>query len=236
MVESLTAILSIVVINLVLSGDNAVVIGMASRSLSQENRRKAIVFGGAGAVGLRILFTALAARALLGIPYLQAIGGVLLVYIAYKLLRPQSDHGAVREAVSLREAIQTIILADLVMSLDNILAVAGAAQQDTRLLIFGLVLSIPIILFGSELVARLLGRFPAFLYFGALVLVHAAIEMILHDPALASRFFAHVWLLWEELALSLAITAAIVGIVRMLERTNGERDIRVAPTGADPLG
>jgi YjbE family integral membrane protein len=235
-VESLTAILSIVVINLVLSGDNAVVIGMASRSLSQENRRKAIVFGGAGAVGLRILFTALAARALLGIPYLQAIGGVLLVYIAYKLLRPQSDHGAVREAVSLREAIQTIILADLVMSLDNILAVAGAAQQDTRLLIFGLVLSIPIILFGSELVARLLGRFPAFLYFGALVLVHAAIEMILHDPALAGRFFAHVWQLWEELALSLAITAAIVGIVRMLERTNGERDIRVAPTGADPLG
>jgi YjbE family integral membrane protein len=235
-VESLSAVLSIVVINLVLSGDNAVVIGMASRSLSQENRRKAIVFGGAGAVGLRILFTALAAKALLGIPYLQAIGAVLLVYIAYKLLRPQSDHGAVREAVSLREAIQTIILADLVMSLDNILAVAGAAQQDTRLLIFGLVLSIPIILFGSELVARLLGRFPAFLYIGALVLVHAAVEMFLHDSALAGRFFTHVWQLWEELALSLAITAAIIGIVRMLERTNGARSIRVASTGADPLG
>ena len=236
MVESLTAVLSIVVINLVLSGDNAVVIGMASRSLSQENRRKAIVLGGAGAVGLRIFFTALAAKALLGIPYLQAIGGVLLVYIAYKLLRPQSDHGAVREAVSLREAIQTIILADLVMSLDNILAVAGAAQQDTRLLIFGLVLSIPIILFGSELVARLLGRFPAFLYIGALVLVHAAVEMTLHDSALAGRFFTHVWQLWEEVALSLAITAAIIGIVRMLERTNGARSIRVASTGADPLG
>jgi YjbE family integral membrane protein len=235
-VESLTAVLSIVVINLVLSGDNAVVIGMASRSLSQENRRKAIVFGGAGAVGLRILFTALAAKALLGIPYLQAIGAVLLVYIAYKLLRPQSDHGAVREAVSLREAIQTIILADLVMSLDNILAVAGAAQQDTRLLIFGLVLSIPIILFGSELVARLLGRFPAFLYIGAPVLVHAAVEMFLHDSALAGRFFTHVWQFWEELALSLAITAAIIGIVRMLERTNGARSIRVASTGADPLG
>jgi YjbE family integral membrane protein len=235
-VESLTAVLSIVVINLVLSGDNAVVIGMASRTLSQENRRKAIVLGGAGAVGLRILFTALAAKALLGVPYLQAIGGVLLVYIAYKLLRPQSDHGAIREAVSLREAIQTIIIADLVMSLDNILAVAGAAQQDTRLLIFGLVLSIPIILFGSELVARLLGRFPAFLYIGALVLVHAAVEMFLHDSALAGRFFTHVWQLWEEVALSLAITAAIIGIVRMLERTNGEQSIRVASTGADPLG
>jgi YjbE family integral membrane protein len=235
-VESLTAVLSIVVINLVLSGDNAVIIGMASRTLSQENRRKAIIYGGAGAVGLRILFTALAAKALLGIPYLQAIGGALLVYIAYKLLRPQVDHGAIKEAGSLREAIQTIIVADLVMSLDNILAVAGAAQEDIRLLIFGLLLSIPIILFGSELVARLLGRFPAFLYLGALVLVHAAIEMILHDPALAGRFFAHVWQLWEEIALSLAITVAIVAVVRLMERTNGARGIRVAPTGADPLG
>ena len=214
MVESLTAVLSIVIINLVLSGDDAVIIGMAARSLSQENRRKAIVFGGMGAVGLRILFTALAARALLGIPYLQAIGGVLLVYIAYKLLRPQVGHGAVREAGSLREAIQTIILADLVMSLDNILAVAGAAQEDTRLLIFGLVLSIPIILFGSELVARLLGRFPAFLYLGALVLVHAAVEMFLHDPALKGRFPVHEWQLWQELALSVAISIAIAGTPR----------------------
>jgi len=235
-VESLTAVLSIVVINLVLSGDNAVVIGMAARSLSQENRRKAIIFGGLGAVGLRILFTALAARALLGIPYLQTIGGVLLVYIAYKLLRPQVDHGAVKSAGSLREAIQTIILADLVMSLDNILAVAGAAQEDTRLLIFGLVLSIPIILFGSELVARLLGRFPAFLYLGAFVLVHAAVETVLHDPALEGRFPAHAWQLWQELALSLAITAVIAGVVRLLERTNGARSVRVAPTVADPHG
>ena len=164
MVESLTAILSIIIIDLVLSGDNAVVIGMAARSLSVENRRKAIIFGGAGAIGLRILFTALA-TVLLGIPYLQAIGGVLLFYIAFKLLRPQGDgHGEIKEAGSLREAIQTIILADVVMSLDNILAVAGAAHGDIRLLMFGLLLSIPIILFGSELVARLLGRFPAFLY------------------------------------------------------------------------
>ena len=124
-------------------------------------------------------------KVLLGIPYLQAIGGVLLLYIAFKLLRPQGGgHGDVKEAGSLREAIQTIILADVVMSLDNILAVAGAAQGDIRLLIFGLLLSIPIILFGSELVARLLGRFPAFLYFGAFVLVHAAVAMILHDATL----------------------------------------------------
>jgi YjbE family integral membrane protein len=231
-VESLTAILSIIIIDLVLSGDNAVVIGMAARSLSAENRRRAIILGGAGAIGLRILFTALA-TILLGIHYLQAIGGVLLFYIAFRLLRPQGDHDDIKEAGSLREAIQTIILADVVMSLDNILAVAGAAHGDLRLLIFGLLLSIPIILFGSELVARLLGRFPAFLYVGAFVLVHAAVAMILHDASFEDRFHT---VMWQELALSLAITATIVGLVRLLERTNGARSMRVASTGVDPHG
>jgi predicted tellurium resistance membrane protein TerC len=96
---------------------------------------------------------------------------------------------------------------------------------------FGLLLSIPIILFGSELVARLLGRFPAFLYLGAFVLVHAAVAMVLHDATFEDRFHTEMW---QELVLSLAITAAIVGLVRLLERTNGARAIRVAPTGADP--
>lgn len=233
MAEQLTAILSIIIIDLVLSGDNAVVIGMAARSLSPENRRRAIIFGGAGAVGLRILFTALA-TVLLTIPYLQAVGGVLLFYIAFRLLRPQHDaHGDIKEAGSLREAIQTIILADVVMSLDNILAVAGAAHGDFRLLMFGLLLSIPILLFGSELVARLLGRFPAFLYLGAFVLVHAAVAMVLHDATFEDRLHTEMW---QELALSLAITAAIVGLVRLLERTNEARRITVAPTGADPRG
>ena len=233
MVEALSAILSIIIIDLVLSGDNAVVIGMAARSLSPENRRRAIVFGGAGAIGLRILFTALA-TILLGIPYLQTIGGALLFYIAFKLLRPQGGgHGAVKEAGSLREAIQTIILVDVAMSLDNILAVAGAAHGDIRFLMFGLLLSIPIILFGSELVARLLGRFPAFLYLGVYVLVHAAVAMILQDPNFAGRFHPY---LWQELVISVAITAAIVGGVRLLERAQGTRNIRVAPTGADPHG
>jgi predicted tellurium resistance membrane protein TerC len=119
------------------------------------------------------------------------------------------------------------------MSLDNILAVAGAAHGDIRLLMFGLLLSIPIILFGSELVARLLGRFPAFLYVGAFVLVHAAVAMILHDASFEDRFHT---VMWQELALSLAITATIVGLVRLLERTNGARSMRVASTGVDPHG
>lgn len=232
MAESLTAILSIIIIDLVLSGDNAVVIGMAARSLSPENRRRAIIFGGAGAIGLRILFTALA-TILLGIPYLQAIGGVLLVYIAFKLLKPQGGHGEIKEAGTLREAIQTIVLADVVMSLDNILAVAGAAHGNIQLLMFGLLLSIPIILFGSELVARLLGRFPAFLYIGAFVLVHAAVAMILHDPNFADRFHTEMW---QELVISLTITGAIIGAVRLMERSLEGRHISVAPTGAEPRG
>ncbi|MGH2618761.1 MAG: TerC family protein [Thermomicrobiales bacterium] len=233
MLDSLQAIVSIIIIDLVLSGDNAVVIGMAARSLSPENRRRAIIFGGAGAVGLRILFTALA-TILLGIPYLQAIGGVLLIYIAYKLIRPQSgQHETIREAGSLREAIQTIILADVVMSLDNILAVAGAAHGDIRLLMFGLLLSIPILLFGSELVARLLGRFPAFLYLGVFVLVHAAVVMLFEDPTIHDRIVLNTW---QELAVSLALTSAIIGVVRLVERAQNGRSIRVGTTAADHHG
>ena len=134
----------------------------------------------------------------------------------------------------MREAIQTIILADVVMSLDNILAVAGAAHGDIRLLMFGLLLSIPIILFGSELVARLLGRFPAFLYIGVFVLVHAAVAMILHDPNFADRFHLN---LWQELLISLAITGLIVGVgPAARSRSNVARNMRVAPTGAEPHG
>lgn len=215
-IETLSAILSIIVIDLVLSGDNAVVIGMAARSLSPENRRKAIIFGGAGAIGLRIIFTALA-TVLLGIPGLQAIGGVLLFYIAFKLIRPHGEeHENIKEASNLREAIKTIVLADVVMSIDNILAVGGAAHGDIRLLMFGLLLSIPIILFGSELVARLLGRFPGFIYVGAYVLVHAAVAMILQDPSVEGRFHTNMP---QELIISLIITGMIVGLVRLLSRT-----------------
>ena len=230
MLESVQAIVSIIIIDLVLSGDNAVVIGMAARSLSPENRRKAIIFGGTGAIGLRILFTALA-TILLGIPYLQAIGGVLLVYIAFRLIRPQGGgHENIQAAGTLREAIQTIILADVVMSLDNILAVAGAAHGDIRLLMFGLLLSIPIILFGSELVARLLGRFPGFLYIGAFVLVHAAVAMVFQDPTVHARIAI---VTWQEFAISIALTAAIIAVVRFLERSQGADRVRVAPTVVD---
>lgn len=221
MVDTFSAIISIIVIDLILSGDNAVVIGMAARRLSPENRRRAIIFGGAGAVGLRILFTAMAAL-LLGVPYLQAIGGLLLLWIAYKLVRPQHNEAHVGEAGSLAEAIRTIILADVVMSLDNILAVGGAAHGDIRLLLFGLVLSIPILLLGSELVSRMLGRFPFLLYLGAFVLILTAVGMILEDDIVHDQFETSAFGL---IAITILLTGFIIGLglreQRRLRSTHG---------------
>lgn len=233
--ELLSAVLSIVVIDLVLSGDNAVVIGMAARRLSSENRRKAIILGGAGAVGLRILFTALA-TVLLGIPGLQAIGGLVLFYIAFKLLRPHdAESHNVKAAGSLREAVQTIVLADVVMSLDNVLAVGGAAHGDLQLLIFGLLLSIPILLFGSELVARLMARIPVFIYVGVYVLVHAAVSMILHDPTVERLIHTTTIV---DVVLSLLVTVAIVGLVRFTTRERATRQPVLpikSPKGEAPM-
>lgn len=189
MADFIQPILSIIIIDLVLSGDNAVVIGMAAGRLPAESRRRAILIGGAGAVVLRIIFTAMAAL-LLDIPYLEAIGGVVLLWIAYKLTKPDDHEANVSEANSLGEAIRTIVLADVVMSLDNILAVGGAAHGHLGLLLFGLTLSIPIILFGSNLVANLLVRYPLLVFVGAIVLVHTAVGMILKDHVVQDRWDA----------------------------------------------
>ena len=223
MFDLFSAILSIVLIDLVLSGDNAVIIGMAARRLSPENRRRAIIFGGAGAIGLRVLFTVMAAF-LLAVPYLRAVGGLLLLWIAYKLLRPQAHDADVSEAGSLGEAIRTIILADVVMSLDNILAVAGVATSasgeaghtDMRLLLFGLLLSIPILLVGSELVARVLGRFPILVYVGAFVLILAAVGMVLEDNVVRQVYHPTRLETWGITAVA---TALIIGVGLLAQRT-----------------
>lgn len=203
--EFILKIASIVLIDLVLSGDNAVVIGMAARRLPPDSRKRAILLGGLGAVVLRVTFTIMAAL-LLDIPLLRAIGGVLLLWIAYKLVRPQQDTHNVSEADSLAQAVKTIILADFVMSLDNILAVGGAAEGHLGLLIFGLIFSIPILMLGSELVARLLNRLPILLYVGVVVLVITATRMILHDEKVQAIYHAsHL-----ETAILAAIFSAVI--------------------------
>ena len=211
-IDFLTRLFSIVLIDLVLSGDNAVVIGMAARRLSDDNRRKAIIWGGVGAVALRVLFT-VAAALLLGLPYLQAVGGILLLWIAIRLIKPSHDEAHIHEAGSLGDAIRTIILADVVMSLDNILAVGGAAHGHLGLLVFGLMLSIPILMLGSNLVAKVLQRLPILLYLGVFVLVHAAVGMILGDKLIADIYESNEWIV---LAAALVVTAVLVLAVRLI--------------------
>ncbi len=191
MVELIPAILGIVVIDLALAGDNAVVIGMAAYRLPRHQRNIAIALGAFGAMALRISLTAVAAL-VLGLPLLQFIGGLILVWIAYKLLRPvevthaQESH-VVEAATSLWEAVQTIVIADIVMSLDNVLAIAGASKGNIPVLVFGLVLSIAILMAGGRLVASILDRFPGFVYLGSGILAWVAGGMLVHDS------FAHAY-------------------------------------------
>jgi YjbE family integral membrane protein len=189
MLETLQAILAIVLIDLALSGDNALVIGMAARGLPKRQRRRAIIFGGLGAVVLRIA-AASVVTLLLAIPYLQFVASIALLVIAYRLVRPSSaQHGgrAVREATTLPEAITTILIADAAMSLENVLGVGAAAHGSIPLLVFGLALSIPIVLFGSGLVVNLLDRFPQGIWLGAFALIWTAAEMMVDEPALNIR-------------------------------------------------
>lgn len=218
----IASILSIVVINIVLSGDNALVIGMASHRLLPRQRRWAIVLGGAGAIVLRIGFTAVAVL-LLGVPFLEGVGGLVLTWIAYRLLRDE-DEGArqIDATESLLTAVRTIIVADLVMSLDNILAIGGAAHGSIELLILGLVLSMPLILVGSSLLARLMNRFPWLTILGSVVLTITAARMVVDDPIVVAAVTgaAHLALL---VALATVMTLAVL-VPTLRRRRDARRD------------
>ncbi len=172
---------NIIVIDLVLSGDNAVIIGMACRHLSVKDRRSAVFYGTLGAVLMRIGLTGMATW-MLGIPLVKAVGGALLLWIAVKLLiAKEAETVDVAYSRSKGQAIQTIILADVIMSLDNVLAVGGAAHGNIWLVLFGLGLSIPLLMWGSALVARLINRFPVLLYIGSAILTFTAVQMFIED-------------------------------------------------------
>lgn len=176
----ITAILSVVLIDLVLGGDNAIVIGLAARNLPKQIQKKAIVWGTAGAISIRILATFLVVF-LLRIPGLQLIGGLVLVWMAYRLLTDEKKDHEAKASTDFKSAIMTIIVADFAMGLDNILAVAGTAQNNFMVVIFGLLISIPIIVFGSTIVIKLIDRFPVIIYIGSAVIAHTAGKMITHE-------------------------------------------------------
>lgn len=181
---------SIMIANIVLSGDNAVVIAMAARTLKPEQQAKAIFWGSAAAIVMRIVLTIVAIQ-LLTLPYLKIIGAVLLVYIGVDLLKGEEegdDHG--KEINGMAAAIRTILVADLVMSLDNVLAVAAAAKGNLPLLVLGLLVSIPLIIFGATLLTKVMERFPIIITIGAALLGFLAGEMLLTDPAVTAQFGA----------------------------------------------
>jgi YjbE family integral membrane protein len=217
--DLLTQILSIIVINVILSGDNALVIGMASRTLAPQQRRMAIILGGAGAIVLRVIFTAVAAI-FLQVPFLEAAGGVILSWIAYKLLNDDANVHEVKASDSLFAAIKTIIVADVVMSLDNMLAIGGAAHGSIELLLFGLGLSMPFILLGSNYLARLLNRFPWLMIGGSGVLAVTAARMIVDDKLVdgAIRDSANL-----PLFVGLSLLGVVIVLVPMLLRWRRER-------------
>jgi YjbE family integral membrane protein len=175
------AVLQIIAIDIVLGGDNAVVIGMASRRLPAEQRSKAIFWGVFGAIALRVVLIFFALQ-LLQIPYLKIVGGALLLWIGVKLLMPQDDGGhKIDASTHLSGAIKTIVVADAVMSLDNVIAIAAAAKDSIALVVFGLVVSVPIIVWGSKLVLVLMDRFPMVIVGGAALLGWIGGDMIAND-------------------------------------------------------
>ena len=185
------AVVEIIFVNILLSGDNAVVIALACRNLAQRQRRQGIFWGVLGAIVLRIVLTFFA-MSLLAYPWLKLIGGALLLWIGVKLIT-QDDGGEHKDKASdrLMTAVWTIIVADLIMSLDNVVGVAAAAKGDGLLIVFGLVTSIPIVIVGSQIIMHLIARFPVLVLAGGGLLGYIAGEMVIEDPALQSWITAN---------------------------------------------
>jgi YjbE family integral membrane protein len=217
----MSALLAIVVIDIVLAGDNAIVIALAARQLPPQLQRKAIVWGAVGAVGVRVVLTA-AVVWLLKVPGLLAVGGALLVWIAWKLLQPDdAPHDAQSHApvvTGFWSAMRTVIIADALMGLDNVLAVAGASHGSLVLVTLGLAISVPIVMWGSTLVLKVVERFPVVVYVGSGVLVWTAVTMMLNEPLLKAWLEQQgVPLALPYLLMPLVLAAAFVRNHRQLE-------------------
>lgn len=207
------ALLEIIWVNILLSGDNAVVIALAARSLPTSQQFTAIAAGSGAAVVLRILLTVAAAELLL-LPWLKIVGAVLLIYIGVTLLLPEAhEEGEAKRYGSIWGAIRTILVADLIMSLDNVVAVAAAAHGDLFLLILGLAISIPLVVFGSTLLLKVIDRLPIIVWFGAALLGYIAGEMLVSDPVLqhfVGDFSSAMHASPDQLALAIGAVGALV--------------------------
>jgi len=227
--EFLSALFAIVIIDLVLAGDNAIVIALAARNLRPDLRTKAVVWGTGGAIFVRTLMTLIVVW-LLQIPGLLLVGGLLLIWIAYKLL-VDSNEGAEHHIDSggdFWSAMKTIVIADAVMGLDNVLAVAGAAHGNFVLVVLGLLISIPVMIAGSQIILRYVQRFPIIVYIGAGVLLWTAAKMVSHEPLISEQFVAMGHLIW------LYYLVIVGGVLFVGHRRNSVRPAPVAQVEATP--
>jgi len=219
------AVVQIIVIDILLAGDNAVVIALACRNLPPNLQKKGIFWGVAGAIGLRVVLTAFAAS-LLTLPWLKIAGAIALLWIGIKLLLPEDEAGGghdIAGSVTLGGAVRTVIIADFVMSLDNVIGVAGAAKGNMALLVFGLLVSIPLVVVGSKLILRLIERFPFVIVLGGALLGWIAGELIATDPAAAE------WMKrlpgWMHYAFSAAGAILVVAVAKLLAKRREARPV-----------
>jgi YjbE family integral membrane protein len=227
-------VLKIIMIDVLLSGDNAVVIALACRNLPLEQRKQGILFGMAGAVVLRIVLTFFAVS-LLALPYLKLVGAFLLIWIGIKLIMPEEEHdeGSIKADARLFGAVKTIIVADFVMSLDNVLGVAAAAKGNVPLLVFGLLISIPLIAWSSQLVLKLIDRFPYIIYGGGALLGYVAGEMLVSEVRFAPLLETQQMLHWLIPAAS-AVLVLVTGKLLALSQVAGDRAIDLLDASVIP--
>lgn len=212
-----SSLLSIIMIDLVLGGDNAIMIALATRKLDVDQRKKAIMWGVVGAVAVRASLTIVAVQ-LLEIPLLRFVGGVLLIWIAYKLLVDDDKHGDVKSGNTTREAIKTIVFADLLMGIDNVLAVAGAAHGSALMVVLGLLISIPIIVWGSTIILKFIEKYPIIVYLGAAVIAWTAGGMIVEDEIIHNLVISKFEPL--EKIIPVIITLGVMGIGYLVKKKN----------------
>jgi YjbE family integral membrane protein len=221
MLDQFILFLQIMLINIVLSGDNAVVIALASKNLPLDQRKKAIWWGAFGAIALRLVLTLVAVK-MLNIPYIQAAGSVLLLWIAVKLLTDDDSHANVKEASTLGKAIWTIVVADFVMSLDNVLAIAAKGDGNPTIIILGIGLSIPIIIWGSTMVVNLLNKYPILVYLGAGILGYTAGEMFVKDSKMEEWFLHDYPVLHIAIPIVTTILVLLAGLITKARKSKSK--------------
>ncbi|MBO7748121.1 TerC family protein [Paenibacillus sp. MWE-103] len=223
--DFLLLILEILLVNLVLSGDNAVVIALASRNLPPDNRKKAVWWGALAAVGLRIVLTVVAVY-LLKLPFIQVAGALLLFWVAVSLLKDDGESKDIEGAQSLWKAVRTIVVADFIMSLDNVLAIASIANNQIWIMAIGVALSIPIIVWGSQLIMVVLHKFPIFIYLGAGILGYTAGEMLEENETLASFILKVAG--WADDVFPFVCGLLVIAIGYVLQRRGRSRHVQEA--------